>query len=195
MPLNQAAHAMPYQVWVEAQQPTAMFYENFPRAQAVIDCVIGATTLLTCAKIGVYPGDTLTKISVCSGATAGGTGTHNFFAIYSDITVPALLAQTPDVPIVTPAANTVIVGTFATPFIVPAQTFSIWVGFLFTGGTVPTLIGRTANLNATGAAALNTAIGSTNGISVTATGAAGATAPATMASLTQLAGQPYFLIQ
>lgn len=195
MPLNQASHAMSAQVWAEAQQPTAMFQENFPRAQAVIDCVIGATTLLTCSKMAVYPGDTITKISVCSGATAGGTGTHNFFALYSDIAVPALLVQSVDTPIVTPAANTVITNTLATPFIVPAQTFSLWVCFLFTGGTVPTLIGRTANLNATGAAALNTLIGSTNGISVTATGAAGATAPATMASLTQLAGQPYFLLQ
>ncbi len=195
MPMNKASTSMIAREWVAAQQPTAMFAENFPREQAVVDSAIGTTTLLTCSKMAVYPGDTVTKISVCSGATVGGTGTHLFCALYSDITVPALLGQTPDTPITTPATNTVITNTFTTPFIIPAQTFSLWVAFLFTGGTVPTLLARAVNLNATGAAALNTLIGSTNGIACTATGAAGATAPATMASITQTANQIYFLLQ
>src|SRR2546430_9506164 len=161
MPLNQATHSMDARAWVNAGQPQAMFCENYPRELIAADNVIGATTLITASRIAVYPGDTITKVSVCSGGTAGGTGTRSYFVLYSDITIPALLAQTPDVPIVTPAANTVISGTFATPFIVPAGTFTLWVGYLFAGGTVPTLVGRVTNLNATAAAALNTLTGVT----------------------------------
>src|SRR2546423_10636615 len=113
-----------------------MFGENPPRKRPAADNWSGATPLTPASRIAVYPGDTITKVSVCSGCTAGGTGTRSYFVLYSDITIPALLAQTPDVPIVTPAANTVISGTFATPFIVPAGTFTLWVGYLFAGGTV-----------------------------------------------------------
>src|SRR5438132_4252981 len=195
MPFAQANLAMTKREFINAGQPGGMFLENFPRELIAADNVIGATTLITASRLAVYPGDTITKVSVCTGGTAGGTGTRSYFVLYSDITIPALLAQTPDTPIVTPAANTVISGTFATPFIVPAGTFTLWVGYLFAGGTVPTLVGRVPNLNATAAAALNTVTGVTNGLSVTATGSGTATAPATMASITQLAVQPYFLIQ
>lgn len=195
MPLNQASHSMTPNQFSDAGQPTGMFCENFPRADINVDGVIGATTLLTCSRIAVYPGDTITSISVITGATAGGTGTHNYFALYSDITVPALLVQSVDTPIVTPAANTVITNTLATPFTVPAGTNSLWVGFLFTGGTVPTLMGKTIGTVAAQMTALNSLTGVTNGLAVTATGAAGATAPATMASITQIVARPYFLLK
>jgi len=197
MPSSKIASSLALRDFVYGAQPAAgtVFYENFPRDQITTDCAIGATTLITAVLMPVFPNDLISKISVCTGATAGGTGTHNFFVIYSTATVPALLAQTPDVPIVTPAANTVISGTLATPFQIPVGTTSLWIGMLFTGGTIPTLVGKATNLNATAAAALNTLTGLTNGLAVTATGAAGATAPATMASLTQLAVQPYFLVQ
>lgn len=195
MPFAQANLAMTKREFINAGQPSAMFCENFGREYINVDGAIGATTLLTCSRIGVYPGDTISKISVITGATAGATGTHNFFALYSDITVPALLVQSVDTPIATPAANTVITNTLATPFVVPAQTYSLWVCFLFTGGTVPTLMGRTIGTVAAQMTALNALTGVTNGLAVTATGAAGATAPATMASITQIVAQPYFLLQ
>ncbi len=173
---------------------TTLYRENFPRDQINADNAIGATTLITAMAMPVRAGDIITKASICVGATAGATLTHKYFALYSNATIPALIGtqQTDDTGAAM-AANTVYTGTFGATFTV-ATTGLIWVAFCITGTTIPTLIGKTTNLNATAAAALNTLTGLTNGLCVTATGAA-STAPATMASLTQLAVQPWCLLQ
>ena len=198
MPSSQIAHSIQFREFVLAGQPaaTSVFYESFPRDQITTDCAIGATTLITAVAVGLYAGDIITKISVCVGATAGATLTHNFVVLYSGATIPLLLAQSTDAAQAAMAANTVFTGTLTAAFTVPS-TGLYWAGILVTGTTIPTLLGKVTNLNATAAAALNTLIGGTavNGVAVTATGAAGATAPATMASLTQLAVQPYVLLQ
>jgi hypothetical protein len=68
------------------------------------------------------------------------------------------------------------------------------VALCISGTTIPTLIGKTTNVNATAAAALNTLTSRTNGLCVTATGGS-TTAPATLASITQLAVQPWVLLK
>ncbi len=178
-----------------AGSPTALYRANFDRALINADNAIGATTLMTCMAIWVNAGDILTKASVCVGATAGATLTHKFFALYSYIATPAFLGatQSADDTGASMAANTVYTQSFTAPFTATASGF-IWVALCITGTTIPTLIGRTTAVNATAAAALNTLCGGTNGLCVTATGAA-SIAPATMASLTQLAVQPWVLLQ
>jgi len=93
------------------------------------------------------------------------------------------------------AANTVYTQNFSSTISI-TSTGLYWIGICITGTTIPTLIGKTTNVNATAAAALNTLLAgtATNGLCVTATGAA-STAPATMASITQLAVQPWFLLK
>jgi hypothetical protein len=196
MPSSKIASSLSLRYWVYGAQPAAgsVFYENFPRDQITSDSAIGATTLITAVAMPVFAGDIITKISFCVGATAGATLTHNFVVLYSAATVPLLLAQSTDAAQAAMAANTVFTGTLTAPFTILSTGF-LWAGILVTGTTIPTLLSKVTNVNATAAAALNTLTGLTNGLSVTATGAAGAVAPATMASITQLAVQPYCLIQ
>ena len=189
--------SIPHREFIFAGQPAAsgLYRENFPRDQINADNAIGATTLITAMLTPVRPGDVITSASICVGATAGATLTHKYFALYSDIATPALIGtQQADDTGASMAANTVYTGTFGATFTVPAGTYSLWVAFCITGTTIPTLIGKTTNVNATAAAALNTLTSRTNGLCVTATGAA-STAPATMASITQLAVQPWVLLK
>ncbi len=173
---------------------SALYRENFPRDQINVDNAIGTTGLITAAAIWVNTGDVITKASICVGATAGATLTHKYFALYSNATIPALIGtQQADDTAAAMAANTVYSGTFGATYTVTTSGL-IWVAFCVTGTTIPTLVGKTTNLNATAAAALNTLTGLTNGLCVTATGAA-STAPATMAAITQLAVQPWVLLQ
>ena len=185
--------------FINAGSPAAssLYRENFPMDQINADNAIGATTLITAMLVPVRAGDVITKASICVGATAGATLTHKYFALYSNVTVPALIGtQQADDTGAAMAANTVYTGTFGATFTVPAGTSSLWVAFCITGTTIPTLIGKTSGVNATARAALNTLLGGTmaNGLCVTATGAA-STAPNTMASITQLAVQPWVLLQ
>jgi hypothetical protein len=174
---------------------SALYRENFPRDQINTDNAIGATTLATAMAVWVNAGDVITKASVCVGATAGATLTHKFFALYSNATIPALIGtqQTDDTGAAM-AANTVYTGTFGATYTVTTSGL-IWVALVVTGTTPPTLVGKTSNVNATVAAALNTLTGLTNGVCITATGSAGATAPTTLASITQLAVMPWVLLQ
>jgi hypothetical protein len=173
---------------------SALYRDSFPRDQINADNAIGTTGLITAVAVWVSAGDTITKASVCVGATAGGTLTHKYFALYSYATVPALIGtQQADDTGATMAANTVYTGTFGATFTVQTSGL-IWVAFCVTGTTIPTLVGKASGVNATAAAALNTLTGLTNGLCATATGAA-STAPTTMASITQLAVQPWVLLQ
>src|SRR5690242_8687292 len=187
MPANApAATIVGPQEFGAAGSPTAMWRANFDRSLINADNAIGTTGLITAMAVWVNAGDVITKASVCVGATAGATLTHKYFALYSYIATPALLGtqQTDDTGAAM-AANTVYTGTFGATFTVLTSGL-IWVAFCITGTTIPTLVGRTVSVNATAAAALNTLAGGTNGLCVTATGAA-STAPATMAAITQLA--------
>jgi hypothetical protein len=174
---------------------SALYRENFPRDQITTDNAIGASGLITAVATWVNTGDVITKASICVGATAGAGMTHKYFALYSTATIPLLIGtQQVDDTAAAMAANTVYTGTFGATFTVVASGL-IWVAFCSTTATtMPTLIGKATNLNATAAAALNTLTGLTNGLCVTATGAA-STAPPTMAALTQLAVQPWVLLQ
>lgn len=190
-------HPFPSREFMFAGSPaaTSMFRESFPNDQITTDCAIGATSLITAAAVYLFAGDTISKVSVCVGATAGATLSHKFGVLYSGATTPALLASSADDTGSSMAANTVYTATFSTAYVVPTSGL-YWAGICISGTTIPTLLGKVTNLNATAAAALNTLIGGTraNGVSVTATGGS-TTAPATMASLTQLAVHPYVLLQ
>lgn len=195
MPSNPpaATFASPQEFGV-AGSPTAMMRHNFERSLIVTDNAIGTTGLITAMAVWVNAGDVITKASVCVGATAGATLTHKYFALYSYIAVPALIGtqQTDDTG-ASMAANTVYTGTFGATFTATSSGL-VWVAFCITGTTIPTLLGRVCGTVAAQQTALNTLYGATNGFSVTATGAA-STAPATMASITQLLVQPWVLLQ
>lgn len=173
---------------------STLYRSNFARDLINADNAIGATTLITAMAVYLYNGDTITSASICVGATAGATLTHKYAVLYSGATVPLLLGQQTDDTGASMAANTVYTGTFSSTISITTSGL-YWAGFIITGTTIPTLVGKTTNVNATAAAALNTLTGLTNGLCVTATGSGTGTAPATMASLTQLAVQPWVLLK
>jgi hypothetical protein len=143
-----------------------------------------ATGVMTAVRIKLYAGDVVTNISTRSGATAAGTPTAWWFALYSNAATPALLAQTADQTSTAWAANTTKTLALAT-----AQTISktdyYWVAINVTATTPPTLLGTIAAAPiATGEANLSVTSGS--GLTTTAT--------ATLASPTVKQFAPYVVI-
>ncbi|HET6353389.1 hypothetical protein, partial [Streptomyces sp.] len=55
-----------------------------------------ATGVMTSVPIYLQAGDVITNLSFRSGATAAGTPTAWWFALYSDAATPALIAQSAD---------------------------------------------------------------------------------------------------
>jgi hypothetical protein len=193
MPLNTAGHSVDFAQFLEAGTLTAgMFAQNFPRSQASNDGVTGATGLITGTAIALHAGDTVTKITFMVGATAGGTATNQWGGIYSSATIPLTLGQSTATATATMAANTVWTYTMATPIVIPSDGL-YWAVSCVTAGTPPTFLGRLVAPVAAQSTALNTLFGN-QGYAATATGNA-TTAPATMASLTNLVAQPWVLIQ
>lgn len=142
------------------------------------------TQVMTSVPVYLEAGETVTNLSFISGATAAGTPTNYWFALYSSAATPALLAQTADQTSTAWAANTVMTVALAT-----AQTISTtgiyWAAVMVKATTVPSLIG------CIGARKIVTGernLGQTSGSSLAAT------APATIASATQANFVPYVVI-
>jgi hypothetical protein len=101
------------------------------------------TQVMTSVPIFLTAGDVITSLSFRSGATAAGTPTNWWFALYSNAATPALLAQTADQLTAAWAANTTMTKALAT-----AQTISItgiyWATIMVKATTVPSLLGSIA---------------------------------------------------
>lgn len=99
-----------------------------------------ATGVMTSVPVYLAAGDVVTNLSFRSGATAAGTPTAWWFALYSNASIPALLAQTADQATGAWAANTTKTLALAT-----AQTVTVsgvyWAAVMVTATTPPTLMG------------------------------------------------------
>ncbi|MGW4467477.1 hypothetical protein [Micromonospora sp. NPDC004704] len=102
-----------------------------------------ATGVMTSVPIYLRQGDVITSISLRSGATAAGTPTNYWVALYSDAATPALLAQSADQTSTAWAANTTKTLALSAPYTVP-RTGIYWVGIMVTATTPPTLLGTVA---------------------------------------------------
>lgn len=129
----------------DPSSPSTFFRRNLPRHGHYDDAgdtgqVSLVTQVMTSVPIFLAAGDVITNISFRSGATAAGTPTNWWFALYSSASTPALLAQTADQTTTAWAANTTMTKALAT-----AQTISAsgiyWVGIMVKATTVPTLVG------------------------------------------------------
>lgn len=154
-----------------AGRPNVYHRANLPRV-GLGDQAALATGVMTAVPVWLNSGDVVTNISFTSAATAAGTPTNWWFALYSNASTPALLAQTADQTSTAWAADTTKTLALAT-----AQTISVsgvyWVAVNVTATTVPTLVGAVgAKPQLSGE--VNLAV--TSGSSLTAT------APATLAS-------------
>lgn len=169
--------------------PNTFFRPNQPRngmydSASDTGQVALATGVMTSVPIHLAAGEVVTNISVRSGATAAGTPTNYWFALYSNAATPALLAQTADQTSTAWAANTTKTLALAT-----AQTITVtgiyWVGIMVAATTPPTLIGSCATAPiVTGERNLSQSSGS----------ALTATAPPTIATPTNKTFAPYVVL-
>jgi hypothetical protein len=92
------------QAWSMLGQPTNVVQADLPAFSNFrvlglgnpTDGALGTTGVATAVPIPVDYGTIISKVSILAGATAEGTGTHAWAALYSGIAVPALLAQSTD---------------------------------------------------------------------------------------------------
>jgi hypothetical protein len=99
-----------------------------------------ATGVMTSVPLYLVAGDLITNLSFVSGATAAGTPTAWWFALYSNAATPALLAQTADQTTTAWAAFAVKTVALATAQRI-TQTGIYWAAINVTATTVPTLLG------------------------------------------------------
>jgi hypothetical protein len=156
----------------------------------LVDGAIAATGVCTSVAVPVEPGDIITNVTVLVGATAEGTGTHAFLALYSGIASPALLAQTADdtgaASLAASAAYTKALTTAVqiTPTNAPKGFIYATIGV--TATTIPTL----ACVPVAAAVHYQWFTGGPKFLAATHDSAVGATAPATMGAQTAFARAP-----
>jgi hypothetical protein len=157
----------------------------------LVDSATGLTSGLGIAvPIPVVAGDTITKVSVLVGAaTASSTPTHQWAALYSGITIPALMGQSTDTTTAAITASTLLSYTLATPQVITATNAPfgwVYAAFCTTATAVESVLRATVVANYAWY---------TNGPQSAAsfTGAA-ATAPATMAAITNIANPPIVIL-
>lgn len=163
--------------------------ETLSRLWCEANNAIGATGVAHSTAVSLQAGDVVTNITFVTGATAAGTPTAGYVALYSSAATPALLAQSADFTTTARAANTAYTIPLATAQTI-TQTGLYYVSIAFAASTVPTLRGTSVG-NAVMAGAIVTnmsVLAQTHGSSLTGT------APATIASGTAVATPVYFLL-
>jgi hypothetical protein len=172
--------------WLLAGSPSGVFETSIRQESINADLAALTTQVMTSVAVPVQPGTKVTSITFKSGATAAGTPTNWWFALYS--ASGALLAQTADQTSTAWAANTAMTVALTTPQLV-ASAGVVYAAVMVKATTVPTLIG--ANLSLAGAAA---SIASSKVRAQTSGSALVATAPATIASPTTVATVPFVVL-
>jgi hypothetical protein len=102
-----------------------------------------ATGVMTSVPIYLVAGDVITNLSFRSGATAAGTPTNWWFALYDSAATPALIAQTADQTTTAWAANTTMTKALSAAYTV-TKTGIYWAAINVTATTPPTLLGSVA---------------------------------------------------
>lgn len=166
-----------------ADPGSAYYRANMRRLDAVADTGALTTQVMTSVPIYLRKGDVVTNLTFRSGATAAGTPTNYWFALYDRS--GALLAQTADQLTAAWAADTVMDLALATAQLITVSGV-YFAGIMVKATTVPTLVGCTL-----GRAGASTGLLSTDKIlSQTSGSSLVATAPATIATPTAIAAVP-----
>jgi len=167
--------------------PGAAFYRsNMRRLDAVADTGALTTQVMTSVPVYLRKGDIVTSITARSGATAAGTPTNYWFALYSSAATPALLGQSADQLTAAWAATTNKTLALASPVTITADGW-YWVGIMVKATTPPSLVG----VSTTASAGIVT--GEKN-LAQTSGSALVGTAPATIATPTAAATVPLVIL-
>lgn len=166
--------------------PTQFYRASQPRVGLYDSASDSGSVALQTGKMTSVPvllaaGDVITNLSFRSGATAAGTPTNWWFALYDTSATPALIGQSADQTSTAWAAFTTKTLALASPYTVP-KTGVYWAAINVTATTPPTLLGSIA------VAPIVT--GERNLAQFSGTGLT-ATAPATIASPTVQQFAPY----
>lgn len=96
MPLIRGNYPPTNRDWLLAGSPTGTWRSSLRRLEARSDISTLSSGVMMSAAIYLEAGDVVTNLTFKSGATAAGTPTAWWFALYSNAATPALLAQTAD---------------------------------------------------------------------------------------------------
>lgn len=163
---------------VDSQQ---VFYRrNLPRFPLDDKADALLTQVMTSVPIYLRAGDVVTNLTFISGATAAGTPTNYWFALYSTAATPALIAQSADQLTAAWAADTVKTLALSAPYTVPVSGI-YFAAVMVKATTVPSLVGTLA---------AKTVITGEANVSQSSGSALVGTAPATIASPAQQRAVP-----
>ncbi|MET9088141.1 hypothetical protein ABZX77_40730 [Streptomyces sp. NPDC004237] len=184
MPLANGRYPAKNREWLLAGMPSGVYRESMSRALAGSDLAALTTQVMTSVAIPLQAGDVVTNLTFKSGATAAGTPTNWWFALYDDSATPALLAQSADQLTAAWAAATAKTLALATPQLI-SRSGIYYASVMVKATTVPTLIGASAQAGASsGLLSTDKVLAQTSGSALTTT------APATIATPTAVGTVP-----
>lgn len=175
--------------WLWAGSPNgAAVSENYPRVEIAADLSALTTQVMLSVGVPIQAGEPVVSLTFLSGATAAGTPTNYWAALYDPAGV--LMAQSADLLTAAWAADTPKTFTLATPQ--AARAAGIYYAALMVKATTPpSLMGKSVNrAAAAGAIASGQAVlAQTSGSALTGT------APATIATPTTVVNVPYVAVR
>ena len=170
--------------------PAGTYAQNMHRREVSSNSVIiGATGIMTSVAIALQAGDIVTSITFRSGDTAASVPLNWGFALYSNASTPAKLAQTADQTTTAWAANTTKTIALATAQLITVAGIyyaSLWMKAT-TQITCAGMILPHLDLS-TGLLTTEKVISQSSGSALTTT------APATITTTTSLVGVPYVVV-
>jgi hypothetical protein len=119
MPLTNGRYPSKNPQWLLAGQPSGTYRTNLDRALVVSDFASLTTQVMQSTALYLQAGDLVTNLTFKSGATAAGTPTNWWFALYDDSATPVLLAQTADQTTAAWAASTAKTLALTSPVSIP----------------------------------------------------------------------------
>jgi len=184
VPLVGGRYPVKNPLWLSDGAPGGMWRCSLPdgRVSAVSNMSALATGVMLNTAIPLMAGDVVTSLTFLSGATAAGTPTHWWFALYSNAATPALMAQTADQVSAAWAANTAMTLALQTAQLITVSGL-YYASCMVTATTPPTLAGCTLE----NAAAAGAVISGASVLASTSGSALVGTAPATIATPTTVA--------
>lgn len=167
----------------DARKPTGAVAETYPRGLGANNSAVVATSgTLTLGAIPLHAGQVLSSITWFSSTTAAAGATHCWFALYSPTL--GLLGVTNDDTSATPwAASTAKNLSLTTPFTVVTDGL-YYLGYVVVATTPPNIVGMGLGTSVSALPPVLSGL-STAGLTTSAT------APATAAALTPMAGYQY----
>lgn len=128
-----------------APTPGTFYRANLPRVGLYDSAgdtgnVALTTQVMTSTPIVLVAGDVVTNLTFVSGATAAGTPTNYWVALYDTSATPALIAQSADQTSTAWAANTAKTLALSAAYTV-SKTGVYWAAVMVKATTVPSLLG------------------------------------------------------